>query len=212
MADPVFDGVNKEINLAQGVTAVNVQRDLYSAWKRWVTDGDGSKYDVAFDNSFGGNDVGGGNAVAPYFIFRNDLGWRIHPFHEDAEITFTGNLYAAAPASNMFGQDSTNEITIILERSVNAALVSTGGSIPTAGEVAVAVWAEILRGTDSASDLLVTLERLARNKRITDPTTGLVTVYADDDVTPLLTATAYEGTGTGQTYRGEGSERRDRLT
>ena len=210
MADPTFDGINKTIDLASGVTSVDVERDLYSAWKRWVKNGDGSKYDVVFDNSFGGNDVGNNQFVAPYFIFRNDLGWRIHPFHEDNEITFVGNLYASAPATQMFGQDSTNEITIILERSVNA--LQLGDQTPTAADIAVAVWAEIIRTGDTSADLLLRIERLLRNKLITDPVTGVQTLYDDDNTTPLLSGNLYEGVTTSQSYRGQGAERRERLT
>lgn len=210
MADPVFDGNAKTITLGAGVTAVDAQRDLYSAWKRWCTTADGMQWDEAFDNSFGGNDVGGGKFVAPYFIFRNDLGWRIIPQSANHELTITGNLYAAAAATPMFTSPGAFTVSIFLDRSVNAQLVSTGGSIPTAADNAVAVWAELLRGTDSASDMVVLIERLLRNKLITDPTTGIATLYDDAGTTPLLQAQLYEGTGTGQTYRGQGAERRER--
>lgn len=211
MADPIFDGANKTITLGAGVVAVDVQRDLYSAWKRWVTDGDGSQYDVAFDNAFGGNEVGTGLYVSGYFILRNDLGWRIVPDSANHELTVTGNLYAAAPATAMFNTPATYTIPIYLERSINAQLVSTGGSIPTASENAIAVWAEAVRGTDTAGDTLVLIERLLRNKLVTDPTTGVMTLY-DDAGGILLQGNLYEGTGTSQAYRGQGAERRERLT
>lgn len=211
MADPVFNGAAKTITLGVGVTAVDAQRDLYSAWKRWVTDQDGSKFDVAFDNSFGGNDVGGGKFVAPYFIMRNDLGWRIVPDAANHELTVTGNLYAAAAATPMFNSPGAFTVSIFLDRSVNAQLVSTGGSIPTAADNAVAVWAELLRGSDSASSMVVMIERLLRNKLITDPVTGVATLYDDAGTTPLLTGNLYEGTTTAQPYRGQGAERRERM-
>ena len=50
-----------------------------------------------------------------------------------------------------------------------------------------------------------------RNKLITDPVTGIATLY-DDAGTPLLTAQLYEGATTAQTYRGQGAERRERFT
>ncbi len=55
------------------------------------------------------------------------------------------------------------------------------------------------------------IERILRNKLITDPTTGIMTLYANDGTTVLLTAQLYEGAGTGQTYQGSGAERRERL-
>lgn len=208
MADPTFDGANKTITLGAGVTAVDAKRDLYSAWKRWVTTSVGSQYDVAFDNAFGGNDVGGGKFVAGYFIFRNDLGWRIVPDTANHELTITGNLYAAAPATAMFSVPGAYTIPIYLDRSVNAQAI---GGVPTASENAIAVWAEAVRGSDTAGDTLVLIERLLRNKLVTDPITGTMTLY-DDAGSTLLTGQLYEGTGTGQTYRGQGAERRERLT
>lgn len=55
------------------------------------------------------------------------------------------------------------------------------------------------------------IEKLLRNKLVTDPGTGVATLYDDDSVTPLLTAQLYETAAGGQTYRGQGAERRERL-
>lgn len=59
---------------------------------------------------------------------------------------------------------------------------------------------------------ITTLENISRNKMVTDPVTGILTVYDTDDVTVLFTAQLYEDTAGGQTYRGQGAERRERLT
>jgi hypothetical protein len=40
----------------------------------------------------------------------------------------------------------------------------------------------------------------------------LMTVFDDDDTTPLLTTQMYENAGETQTYRGRGAEVRGRLT
>ena len=50
------------------------------------------------------------------------------------------------------------------------------------------------------------------NKMITDPTTGIMTIYDSDGTTPLYTAQLYEGTDTSQTYRGQGAERREAIS
>ena len=47
------------------------------------------------------------------------------------------------------------------------------------------------------------------NKQVTD--SGTMTVFADDGVTPLYTSTVYEDAAATILYRGEGSERRERL-
>jgi hypothetical protein len=55
------------------------------------------------------------------------------------------------------------------------------------------------------------IEKLLRNKSITDPDTGIMTVYEADGTTPFLTAQIYEDVAALQAYRGQGIEHRDRL-
>jgi hypothetical protein len=47
------------------------------------------------------------------------------------------------------------------------------------------------------------------NKMVTDPVTGVATLYDDDGVTPLETSQFYEDAAGLQTYRGQGAERRE---
>jgi hypothetical protein len=56
------------------------------------------------------------------------------------------------------------------------------------------------------------LRKLMQNRMETNPTTGIMTIYDDDDVTPLLTANIFEDVLAGQIYRGRGMERRDRMS
>ena len=62
------------------------------------------------------------------------------------------------------------------------------------------------------SDRLARVEKLLRNKTVTDPDLGTITVYDDDNTTPLLAAELFEDAGGTQAYRGKGADRRDRLT
>jgi len=55
------------------------------------------------------------------------------------------------------------------------------------------------------------LRKLLRNKTVTDPDTGIMTVYDDDDSTPLFTAAIFEDVVGLQAYRGKGVERRERF-
>lgn len=83
--------------------------------------------------------------------------------------------------------------------------VSGGGGGATADEI----WAHA-----TAVGLLLKMEvacAILRNKSVTDPTTGVMTVYDVDGTTPLYTASLYEGVSTSQPYRGQGAERRERL-
>lgn len=55
------------------------------------------------------------------------------------------------------------------------------------------------------------LEKIARNKMITDPATGVLTVYDNDGATPLLTANIFKDAAGTTPYNGTGAERRERL-
>ena len=65
---------------------------------------------------------------------------------------------------------------------------------------------------DTLGDAIVALMRISRNKMIIDPVTGLITIYEDDDTTVMFQANVYESTDTSQAYRGQGVQRRERLT
>lgn len=71
--------------------------------------------------------------------------------------------------------------------------------VPTAAEIAAAVWA-------SASGALV--KKLGTNRFVTDPATGIATLYDDDGVTPLQQWEMYEDAAGTIAYRGRGAELR----
>jgi hypothetical protein len=76
---------------------------------------------------------------------------------------------------------------------------------------------DLSSGTAVVTDSTITstlnvVEGVLRNKTVTDPVTGIMTIYDTDGVTPLLTAQMYEDAAGTQTYQGDGGERRERLT
>lgn len=66
-------------------------------------------------------------------------------------------------------------------------------------------------GAGTAGHLLALQAKIARNKMVTDPATGVLTIYDDDGVTPLLTASIYKDADGAVPYNGTGAERRERL-
>jgi len=56
------------------------------------------------------------------------------------------------------------------------------------------------------------MRKLLMNKTVTDPDTGILTIYDDDDTTPFLSGEIYEDAAGTIPYKGEGIERRERLT
>lgn len=57
---------------------------------------------------------------------------------------------------------------------------------------------------------ITTIRKILQNRLETNPTTGIITIYDDDD-SVLLTANLYEDVAASQEYRGQGADRRNRL-
>jgi len=72
--------------------------------------------------------------------------------------------------------------------------------------------AAILTDTGTTLDAALTLAlKLLRNKVVTNPATGVMTVYDDNGTTPLYTANVYEDVAGTVPFDGTGANRRDRL-
>jgi hypothetical protein len=175
MADATFDGANLYIILPS-IGSFDAQTEIYSAWKEWVSLSDNAKYPLAFDTT-GGDDVGGGQKIAPYFFCRNDLGWRIKMPSQDGEITVTGNLFARNPLLNLFEQTAGFDAFLKLEVSTRAVLVETGVSGLTSGE------SQILSTMNSLVDELHKLQGLD----ITNPLTVTQTQRTAGSIVQALT-------------------------
>jgi hypothetical protein len=126
MADATFDGDNLLIQLPAGQTEIQVERELYSAWKEWVKTGDNAKYQLAM-RTVAGDDTVGTQSLSPAFFVRNDLGWRLQPPDEDIEISLVGNIYPNDSTIRMTLSRPGRTILITGDRSVNALDLNTGG-------------------------------------------------------------------------------------
>jgi len=129
MPDVFFDGANLHITLPN-IGSFNTQGDIYSAWKEWLRQGDNAKYPIAFETT-GGDDVGAGQTIAPYFFCRNDLGWRIKMPQDNGEIVVEGNLFPRDPNASLFEQSSGYDAFLRLEVSTRAVVVEVGSAAPT---------------------------------------------------------------------------------
>jgi hypothetical protein len=105
--------------------------------------------------------------------------------------------------SLVLSQESTLAIADSAQAQLSDIVVlSLPGTGASAEEIAAAVWSH-------ADGRFVS--RFGRNKFITDPTTGVATLYDDDGTTVLAQGQLYEDAAGTQPYRGRGAERRERL-
>ena len=93
MADWIFDGVTriiKEPNIGSGNLTWDAERDIYSAWKRWVKDN--SQFEPAFSVE-GGTPIGNtGLSTGKTLILAND--WKLMAGDWDHISFVTGNLFS----------------------------------------------------------------------------------------------------------------------
>ena len=175
-----FDGANRLIFVNPGITELDVQIDIYSDWKEWMRMYDNSKWLPAV-SAVGGDPIPGGKTGTTFFLIN---GWRLVIdlsevrvrgvlFSQDFDTAYyTSELKAQYPA----------EVTSVVNTAVTTQNVVTGGI----AEIAAAVWATMQAQT--LMDDVLFLSKTLKNKReitkIGDVWT--LVVYADDDVTPIL--------------------------
>lgn len=112
-------------------------------------------------------------------------------------VTFEDGTYAvnlAGANSNVADVANVNQVSIRAFNSAGAIQITSGSGLSAAQDAR-----------------LIMLEKILRNRLITDPETGAITVYDDDNVTPFLSAALWEDAQRTQPYRGQGAECRERL-
>lgn len=122
-----FDGVNKLILINDGVTYLDVQTDIYSAWKEWVSLEENIKYLPPLLTVGGEPTISGQRLDVTYFLIN---GWKLKPYSGSYDLNIVGNLYEVnggsikVPADVIGGYP--NNISISLNTSVIVRQVDTG--------------------------------------------------------------------------------------
>lgn len=202
----VFDFPNSIINITSPQTEVNIQ-DLYTAIRAAESTVEGMMYAKIAEGS-GKQDLGGGAMVG---LTVKLLGsWQIKFWAGTYQASISGgNLVGDSGGGNAGNPIAYSAgVQVVKNQSAAATVVeSGGGSTLTASQ--------IRQEMDANSQIMqaVTLaQKLLRNKAVTDPTTGKLTVYDDDNTTVLVQGDLFENAEGTIPYKGEGSEHRGRLT
>jgi hypothetical protein len=123
-----FDGINKLIKINEGITQIDVARDLYSDWKEWSQLEDNLKYEQAFSVVGGEDTVNGEKLDATFFLLN---GWKIKPYAGSYDLVLDGNLFEVNGGSIKVPADvldsKPNNITITTNTSVIVRQVNTAG-------------------------------------------------------------------------------------
>ena len=127
-----FDPAAKRIVLDS--TNLSAQ-SIYSDWVDWVATSDNAKYLPAF-RSVGGDDLGGGLSIPPYYFLQN--GWFIRPLEADQTLTITGNLFVDGGGDPVVPTLGAFNVLTKLVVPVQAQGINTGGGSSPA-DIAAAV-------------------------------------------------------------------------
>ena len=131
-----LDGAAKRIILdSASVSAAQI----WSAWVDWHEAH--QQWPLAFQ-LVGGNALGGGLFIPPYFFLLN--GWRVRPMESSHNLTITGNLFVDGGGVPVVSTLGTYQVNVNYTVPVQAQGIATSGSTgPTASEIAAAVRADI---------------------------------------------------------------------
>lgn len=125
-------------------TSVTAQ-EIYVAWVDWVVLSDNAKYLPAF-RSVGGDDLSGGLFIPPYYFLLN--GWRVRPMEANHTLSLTGNLFVDGGGDPIVVTLGSYRVLTTRTVPVQAQGIATsGGSGPSASEIAAAVVAAIEAAT-----------------------------------------------------------------
>ena len=150
-----FDGPNRIIRVNEGVTELDIQKDIYSDWKEWVSSfSDNAVWLPAIRTTGGDPTVDGQKSGDIYFLINN---WKLYIDLTKVKVTgvlfsdnfdsayydFNGTIqFPAQVASLVSGISSTGGTTPAdVWQYASRTLTSAAG--PTASEIADAVWDEL---------------------------------------------------------------------
>jgi hypothetical protein len=131
-----FDPAAKRIVLDS--TTVSAA-EIYSRWVDWA--GANLQYVPVF-RQVGGDDLGGGLSIPPYFFLQE--GWRVRPMESSHNLTITGNLFVEGGGVPVVQTLGTYQVNVNYTVPVQAQGIATGGVAgPSASQIAAEVLAVI---------------------------------------------------------------------
>lgn len=176
--------------------------DLYAAWVYYASTATGIATDIDYIQA-----VDVSNYIYSNLIWKNSTS-------PSVPLKIAGGYaWDAVTQDPMDLIDATGGTIFLAPPHVVAKTITVSGSDVITGDISTvlaAIPSALATATATRTELDVEL-KILRNKMITNPSTGTLTVYDDDGTTPLVSADIFEDAAGTQPYRGTGAERRERL-
>lgn len=155
-----FDGITKIIDILPGISSINVEVDLYSAWKEWILVGDNSKYPQAL-RTIGGEPLVGGKVSPKYFFLLN--GWVLRTYIGTGTVFIETNLFSEGGGNPyVSGGDRASVIANTNDGAIAVVDSGGGGLAPTAEQNAQAVWEYLVASATSNGTMKKEIEEIKR--------------------------------------------------
>ena len=140
-----FDPATKRIVLDSNfVTAT----EIYSRWVDWAAASDNAKYGMVV-RQVGGDDLGGGRSIPPYYFLQGD--WRVRPMELDHDLEIDGNLFVEGGGKPVVRTLGAYQVNAQYTVPVQAQGISTsGGASYTLDQIRDAVWNGAMPGSSPA--------------------------------------------------------------
>ena len=163
-----FNGTTRRMSVT-GVSSIEVQRDLYSAWKHWLTLSNNAKYLQAM-RPVGGDNIGDGQKSPAYFFLMNN--WKV--FVDGIQVVFNLNLYCEeATNAEYFPFVVINNGAVGYKLS-DSPIVSSGSCLSAEQEVQL----------ETAATESKAARKMVKNDAVTSADNSTSTIFDDDGVTP----------------------------
>jgi hypothetical protein len=141
-----FNGHARTINVNSDATSLDLRHDVYSAWVRWVSRNQNSRYLPALRYS-GADPIPGGETGVTFFLMNN---WKL--CYDANAVAVAGVLYSEDYDTAFWSNDGTDPIyPATVSSLVNSAVSYQNVVTGDLSSVPAAVWAHIARTLTSPS-------------------------------------------------------------
>lgn len=126
MALITFDGDTRIISVNPGVIYLDVQKDIYSEWKRWLAPAQNKKFARAM-KVVGGDPLPSDNLGSTFFLLN---GWTIKPYEGDHRLIINGNVYAKDGSDVIRDTDGNFKVRVMMTVSniIDKVSTTSGGT------------------------------------------------------------------------------------